>query len=117
MRYLASPYSHPDPAVKQSRYEEVRYATAWYLKNRIWVYSPIVHCHELARAHGMPTDAGFWKELNHVWIDRLDSVVVLMLDGWRGSVGVADEIDYASETGKSLEYADPTDLGNLRKSP
>ena len=44
--YLASPYSSPSANIMQTRYEEARRATAFLLRERSWIYSPIVHCHD-----------------------------------------------------------------------
>ena len=106
--YLASPYSHPDPAVRLRRYRAVRDATTWLLRRRLWVYSPIVHCHDLATSAELPTDFTFWAEYNYVMIDRADMLYVLTLDGHAESVGVAGERRYAQSKGMLvLEFAPP----------
>ena len=48
--YIASPYSHPDKAVMQERYEDVLGYVGHALGNGLIVYSPIVHHHEVAQA-------------------------------------------------------------------
>lgn len=93
--YLASPYSHPDPFVRELRYLEVLRETAQMLKHGLHVYSPIVHCHELAKVENMPKDAEFWKKYNFVMLAGAEVVYVLTLDGWDKSVGVAGEIEEA----------------------
>ena len=95
--YLASPYSHPDPEVREARYIAVRDATTWHLQRRLWVYSPIVHCHDLAKAGGLPTDFDFWQDYNRTMIFHADSLYVLVIAGWQQSKGVTKEILYAKE--------------------
>jgi len=43
--YLASPYSHPDPSVRQERYEAACKATAAMMRQGYHVYSPIAATH------------------------------------------------------------------------
>jgi len=93
--YLASPYSHPNPGVMMERYLRVRTATAFLLRNRVWTYSPIVHCHELALAHQLPTGAEYWEEYNHAMLGRARELFVLQLPGWEESKGIKGEMDFA----------------------
>ncbi|MCP5014648.1 MAG: DUF1937 family protein, partial [Ketobacter sp.] len=48
MIYLAQPYTDPNPDVREHRFNLGERYTAELLQNGQWVYSPIVHCHELA---------------------------------------------------------------------
>lgn len=103
MRYLASPYSHPSFAVREQRFRDACRATARLLASGITVFSPIVHGHPLVD-HGLPTDWPFWEPYDREHLVRCDGVLVLMLDGWRDSVGVAAEIRIAGELGKPVRY-------------
>jgi hypothetical protein len=106
--YLASPYSHLDPAVMHARYERAELATAWLLSRKIWVYSPIVHCHNMAKKLKLPTDNEFWKAYNRVMIRASDGILVLQIDGWAQSVGIQDEIDFAYNYDIDVEYITPS---------
>jgi len=97
--YLASPYSSPDPAIMHERALAAQQATAWLLIRRTWVYSPIVHCHELALAHSLPKDFDFWKEYNFAMLERAQGLIILTIDGWKESKGMTAEIAYARELG------------------
>lgn len=92
MIYIASPYSHPNPGVRQERYLLVRLYTARLLAAKSWCYSPIVHCHDLANAHDLPTDAAYWLEYDFHVLERCDALHVLSLPGWEDSKGVQAEI-------------------------
>lgn len=109
MIYLASPYSHLDPSVREARYVDACRATASLLSDGYIVFSPIVHSHPLVR-FGLNGGWEFWEQIDreHLW--RCDEVVVLMLDGWRESVGVRDEIQIAGEFDKPVRYLDPYDI-------
>jgi hypothetical protein len=96
MIYLASPYTHPDPLIVEKRYEQTLHATAILMRADIMVYSPIVHCHEVAKQHQLPTDYKFWLVYNHHFILLSEAVYILCIDGWRESLGVRNEIAFAS---------------------
>lgn len=91
MIYVASPYSHPEVAVREQRFHDACVATARLLASGQPVFSPIVHGHPLVD-QGLPTDWPFWERFACNHLQRCDGVVVLTLDGWRESVGVAAEI-------------------------
>lgn len=103
MIYLASPYSHPEAIGREARFHEACAATARLLKHGTAVFSPVVFGHPLV-AHGLPTDWSFWEPFAREHIARCDELLVLMLDGWQDSVGVAAEIEIAGEFGKPVRY-------------
>ncbi|ADV63022.1 Domain of unknown function DUF1937 [Isosphaera pallida ATCC 43644] len=106
MIYLASPYSHPDPAVREQRFRAAcRAAVALLCAGQV-VFSPITHSHPLAQ-HGLPGSWQFWEQYDRKFLERCDEVVVLMLDGWEESVGVQAEIRIARELGKPVRYLAP----------
>jgi hypothetical protein len=103
MFYLASPYSHPDPLVREARFNAACRATAnLFLAGRA-VFSPIVHGHPLVR-FGLPTDWAFWCRFDTEHIRRCDEVLVLQIDGWQESEGVRAEIELGAALGKRVEY-------------
>lgn len=102
--YLASPYTHPDPLVREERYIRTAATLATLLRNRVWTYSPIVHCHELAKTWGLPHDAKFWFDYDMAMLAKADSLSVLMLDGWHKSVGVKGEMAAAKALGLPITF-------------
>lgn len=108
--YLASPYSDPDPAVRQQRFEAACGFTAHLLSCRVHVFSPIVHCHPLALRHNLPKDYAFWKAFNLAFLASATRLRVLKLPGWKESTGVRGEIRAAREMGKPVKYEEPQKL-------
>ena len=104
MTYLACPYSHPDPAVRQARFEAVNRVAARLIREGILMFSPISHSHPLAVCGGLPGGFAYWETHNRAWMERCDDMIVLMLDGWRDSRGVRDEIAIMEEAGKAVVY-------------
>jgi hypothetical protein len=104
--YLASPYSHPDPAVRQHRFHEVCRHAARLMRAGEMVYSPIAHSHCVAR-FGLPGDWGFWEGHSRAMLARCDRLAVLDLDGWQESVGVRREIEIAQAMGIPVRHIAP----------
>jgi len=97
--YLGQPYSHSDFSVMEERFRRGEVRTALLLKEGYHVYAPIVHCHELAKRHALPTDAKFWREYNRVMLRTSIGLIVLPIPGWQESVGLTGEILMAREMG------------------
>lgn len=105
MIYLASPYTGTKEEMQQ-RYETVLHVTATFIASKHWVYSPIVHCHEMAVRYSLPHDHEFWQEYDKNTIERVESVYVLQLPGWTASRGVLHEINLAEALRKPLFFVE-----------
>jgi hypothetical protein len=103
--YLASPYSHPDAAVRHERFRAACEMTAAMMRDGHLVYSPIVHSHPLSEV-GLPGDWAFWAEHNHAMLERADTLAVLRLPGWEQSVGVAAELEIAAALRLPVRFED-----------
>ena len=99
MIYLASPYTSPQIGLVEFRVAETRRFSAWLWSNGYMPVSPILHWHEAATLHSLPTDAAAWTRWNRDLIRRCDGVHLLCLPGWRESVGVAMELEWARVMG------------------
>lgn len=102
--YLASPYTHPGYSVRQARFGAAIDAAAAMMLAGDAVYSPIGSCHPIQQRHNLPTDWAYWQDFDALIISRCDEVHVLMLDGWKESVGVMAEIALAESLGKPIQY-------------
>jgi Domain of unknown function (DUF1937) len=97
--YLASPYSDPDPRVRKRRHLAAEAAVHWMLCRKIWVYSPIVHCHFLAENFEMPTDRAFWRPYNRAMLRQAVELWVLRIPGSNNSSGITEELNDCLEFG------------------
>src|SRR5512139_3335222 len=95
MFYLASPYSSADEEIKEHRYKLACIACAQLVRSGKVVYSPIVQCHSIAKLMELPTGWDFWKDHCAFFISCSEGLIVLKLDGWESSVGVAAEVEMA----------------------
>lgn len=100
--YLASPYSHTSPAVREHRYELTRIATARLLEEGFPVFSPIVYGKSMEKIVG--TDYLSWKPLNDAMLESSGFMLVLKLDGWLDSKGIKYEIDKAKRLEIPVSY-------------
>jgi Domain of unknown function (DUF1937) len=106
MIYLASPYSHSDPAVREQRFDAACATAAVLMRAGHIVFSPVIHGHPLTRL-GLPGDWLFWESQARWQLERCEEVVVLMLDGWDESDGVRAEVEIATELGKVVWFRYP----------
>ena len=105
--YLACPYSDPDSEIMRRRFRSANVAAAWLMANGNLVLSPISHSHPIACAGGLPRDFAYWEAYDRALLACCRKMVVLMLDGWKESVGVQAEIKIAEEMLMPIEYMEP----------
>jgi len=110
MIYLACPYTHPDPAVRQHRFREACRSSAALIRAGHVVFCPIVHSHPLVE-FDLPTDWQSWERIDREFLRRCDEIVVLMLEGWETSAGVRAELAFAAEVGLPVHFLE-SDLAN-----
>lgn len=114
MIYLAGPYS----GMENRSFRELTLYAAHLVKEGHHVYSPITHSHPMAEVIDLPSDWEYWKELDERMIAACSMLVVLKLDGWESSVGVAAEIEIAKRLGIPVFYRTPGHLpSGIVKTP
>jgi nucleoside 2-deoxyribosyltransferase len=103
--YLAIPYSGMGV---ESSFKQANEAAAIILNKGFNVFSPISHCHVIAKDHKLPETWDFWKHVDYQFIDWSDEIWVLIpkegIEPVRNSTGVNAEIKYAKETGKTVRF-------------
>lgn len=104
MIYLASPYSHIDPAVRLQRFETVCFVAANLMKEGHHIFSPIAHTHPICLKLDLPFAFEFWKSLDEEMITFCSDFWIVRMDGWSISKGVAAETAFAVKLGKSIRY-------------
>lgn len=108
--YIASPYSiNANAQLRQERYEYSLMKSIEFTLKGLPVFSPIVHSHPMSLAANMPCTFDFWKDLDCLYIDSCDQMYVLMMEGWKESIGVQFEIQYAKSKGIPITYVECLD--------
>ena len=70
------------------------------------VYSPICHTHSISThsEYKIPYHWDYWQDSCRAFLSICSRILVLRLDGWERSIGVAAEIAIATEQGLLIEY-------------
>lgn len=109
--YLATPYSHHDPATRDLRATKAADAAlALMAKHGVVVYSPIAAWHPWCVTRNLPFTYEHWRDQDQAFIERSDEVWILMLDGWDQSNGVAEERNTALLEQMTIKYVEPDTL-------
>ena len=101
--YMASPYTHEDKNVVEQRFDEVCRVTAPLMTEGYFIFSPIAHTHPLVK-YGVPGYWEYWADYDRKFLKACDVLCVLMMDGWKESVGVHAEIKIAKELEMPIFY-------------
>lgn len=102
--YLASPYSHPDPAVREQRFHDVCTIAARLMQDGHIVFSPIAHSHPISQHMGNALDLEYWLAQERAFVEWADEVWVATLPGYFESKGVRQEMAWAREMGKNVGF-------------
>ena len=104
--YLATPYSHPDPEIREWRFKRVNKVAARLMREGVNVFSPISHTHPIAVAGDLPKGFDFWEQYDREILSHCTKMIVFRQEGWQLSAGVAAELSIAAELGLEIEYVD-----------
>ena len=108
--YLASPYWHENPQVREMRYVSVTRATARLISMETCIFSPITHSHPVSQTMPQQTHE-FWLAQDREFVDWANELWVFMLPGWKESFGVYNEWFYAKfYRGIPIRFIDPVSL-------
>ena len=110
--YLATPYSHPSERTRRSRYAAAcRIAGELMAKGHV-VFSPIAHSHGIAcEVAELGLDFEAWAHQDLAMLGRCDLLVVVPMDGYLQSVGIAFEVEAATQKGLPVKVLTTTPDG------
>ena len=80
------------------------------MRNGHHIYSPISQTHPISLEGDLPGDWKYWEEYDKRIISICQKIMVLTIDGWRESIGVKAEIEFAKSIGLSVELACPVSI-------
>lgn len=119
MKYLAAAYSSGKTeglneyqlfVLRQRRFLEITKAAGALMHQGIHVLSPITHGHPIALYAdvALPVNYDFWRDLCRKQIRACeDGFIMLMNDGYLDSTGAQDDMAYALEIGRTVEFMCP----------
>lgn len=111
--YLACPYSHPDPEVREARFRAANQAAAVLAAAGVHVFSPITHTHPILLAGDLPCGWEYWEAYDRAVLDACRALVVLQAEGWDQSTGVRAEVTIAEQLGLPCYFVPPGKLRDL----
>ena len=116
--YLASPYTSDEPGLREKRAQDVAYAAGVLIERGYNVFCPIAQSHYIAENSDVQAAGGdevhnLWMRVDLAVLERSDALVVLTLDGFDESRGVAEEIEFARNAGMTIWYVDPSTIGEV----
>lgn len=101
--YLATPYSK-HPRGLEAAHQEAIDAAVICIRAGVMVYSPIAHTHAIAVTGNLPGHYEQWAALDEAMIAASNGIIVVKMDGWDQSSGIAAEIKEAEGLGKPVIY-------------
>jgi Domain of unknown function (DUF1937) len=104
--YLASPYSHPDPEVREQRFQTVCKVAAKLMSKGHLIFCPIAHTHPLVIHGQLATGWEFWDKYDRAILSKCSEFWVVCLAGWQTSVGVQAEMAIAKELNLPIRFVD-----------
>ena len=98
MIYIASPYTHKNPAIMQQRYQmALRYTMLCQRRGEV-VFSPIAYGHQFALKDSAFVPFTIWEDFNQHILLASDELRILELSGWRNSKGIEAEVQFADRS-------------------
>lgn len=106
--YLASPYTNKNCFLQSKRAMQVAHVAAKLMEQGHVCYSHVVLGHEMAKYSSklacLPSEA--WQDFCNHLFGACNELFVLCLDGWKKSIGVQKEIEWAKEMNMPIYYID-----------
>lgn len=103
--YLAGPFSHTEKAIMNER--EIQHAKcAIALKQQgLSIYAPITETTALEKLGGLKeTSWAYWREHDLNLLSRCDELWVMLLDGYKESLGVKGEVKFAVKNSIPIKF-------------
>lgn len=104
--YLASPFSHKDELIMKMREEQIStIAAKLTLRYHQAMFLPITQSYRMRQLNdALGTSFASWKDIDLAAIEHCDQIWVVMMPGWKDSVGVQQEIKWAKYSKIPIKY-------------
>jgi hypothetical protein len=105
--YLAGPYTHPDPDIREARYQVATIAAAYLISKGRIVYSPLTMTHPIDRllaAHNDTLGSDYWVRFDESFMEFCSDLIVLAIDGWKTSSGIRREVQFFKDRCRPIRY-------------
>ena len=106
--YLASPYSG-DMQKRNERYK-LLVELLVRLPKDIAYYSSIAMWHHISKRFNLSGEFSTYRAIDFEFISRCDAFALIPLSGWKESIGMKEEWEYACSRKKDRYVLNPIDL-------
>ena len=90
--YLATPYAHKTAHMRDLRAKAALRITSFLMKNRMYVFSPILHNHKVNQSGALKDwTHGDMLQYDAPFMEAASIIIVSKIPGWEVSVGVKQE--------------------------
>ena len=109
--YLSSPYSL-HPRGRDVAFAEICKVAGDLIAEGVKVFSPIAHSHAICRYCDDvdPLDHVTWLEQDEAVIGACDAMVIVELESWENSFGIAAEVDLFRLAEKPIHHLNPVTM-------
>ncbi len=104
--YIGCPYTSDSKLVTEDRANKVSACAAMLIELGYNVVSPVAYGHALARYVNFSDEWEKWMSISRTMMRPCGHMITLKLDGWRGSRGLAEEINTAHS--RDMGYVEVT---------
>jgi len=102
--YLAVPFTHNEKWVQHLRYLLVTAIGDLLIRAGKDIFSPITESYMYQTIGNTGGTFSTWKAHDFLMLSKCDKLLVLTLPGWKESIGVTAEIQYARRHKIPIEY-------------
>lgn len=110
LAYLAVPFTHKEKWVQHLRYLLVTAVGDLLIREGMDIFSPITESYMYQTIGNTGGTFNTWKDHDFLMLSKCDKLLVLTLPGWKASIGVTAEINYAKRHKIPIVYLDVHDL-------
>ncbi len=103
--YLAAPYSGSEEEIN-ARMQEFCRIDALLMKDGYFTVSPLLK-HFTLNFENLPGTWNYWEEYSYQLMMQCKALIIIKMDGWETSSGVAGEIAIAERLRVPIIYYDP----------
>jgi hypothetical protein len=105
MIYVAAPYTHADPAVVKQRMLDFAKVMSTLIAQGEHPVSPLMNHFLVDYAEtDFPLTWEYWQEYSYSLLSVSKELLVITMDGWEQSTGVAAEIEMAKQLNLPIRY-------------
>ncbi len=107
--YLATPYSRYPHGKEMANHVACEVAARCF-KAGILVFAPIPATHAIATIGGLDGSFDTWEQFDVAMMSAADGLIVVKMEGWDRSDGIAREIQWCHEHGKPVIFMEEDGL-------